>query len=423
MIESRHRVEEVRLILRDARCSLGPRMTAQASIQIAGDRIIRIFNDRNPFPDVATEAADMNMKGFLVLPGFVNAHDHLQFALYPRMGNPPYRNYIEWGGDIHRTFASEIARQHAIPRAVRLWWGGIRNLLCGVTTVCHHDSLWPELEREDFPVRVVRKYGWRHSLALGGDLRQAYDATPAGRPFIVHACEGVDERARGELAGLDRLGVLDDRTVLVHGLAVDREGFDLIHERGTSLILCPTSNRFLYRQVPDPFLLSRIEKLGLGSDSPLTAEGDLLDEVRFAIRILGIQASAAYSMVTTASAAILRLGDTQGSIQESGVADLIAVRDTGRDPADRLDTLSTKDVELVIVGGRVHLAAEAMLERLPFAVRDGLEPLSVDGTVRWLRAPVRALMQAAEEVLGRGSVRLGGRKLLTPAGAMAEHVN
>ncbi len=423
MLENGHLVAERQLIIRGARCSLGPRTTSQASIQITGDRITRIFKHPHPLLDTAPGPADINLNGFLVLPGFVNAHDHLQFALYPRMGNPPYRNYIEWGDDIHRRFASEIARQHAIPKAVRLWWGGIRNLLGGVTTVCHHDPLWPELQKEDFPVRVVREYGWCHSLALGGDLREAYDATPVSRPFIVHACEGIDKQAREELWGLERLGVLDDCTVLVHGLAMNREGFDLIRERGTSLIACPTSNRFLYREVPDPFLLSRIEKLAIGSDSSLTAEGDLLDEVSFATRILGIPASAAYHMVTTAAAAILRLGDTQGSIKEFGVADLIAVRDTGRDPADRLDTLSMKDVELVMVGGRVHLAAEAMLERLPFAVRHGLEPLSVDGAVRWLRAPVRALLQQAEKVLGRGAVRLGSRKLLIPAGVMAEYVN
>jgi hypothetical protein len=338
------------------------------------------------------------------------------------MGNPPYRNYIEWGDDIHRSFPAVIAKQHAIPKSVRLWWGGIRNLLCGVTTVCHHDPLWPELQKEEFPVRVVKEYGWGHSLALGGDLRRVHDATPPYRPFIVHACEGVDQPAREELLGLERLGVLDDRTVLVHGLAMNREGSDLIRARGTSLIVCPTSNRFLYREVPDPFLLSRIEKLAIGSDSSLTAKGDLLDEVRFAIRTLGIQASAAYQMVTTSAAAILRLGDTLGSIKEFGLADLVAVRDTGRDPADRLDSLSMKDVELVMIGGRVHLAAEAMLERLPFAARNGLEPLSVDGTVRWLRAPVGALMRRTEEVLGRGAVQLGCRRLL-PADVVAEHVN
>jgi hypothetical protein len=188
------------------------------------------------------------------------------------------------------------------------------------------------------------------------------------------------------------------------------------------LVVCPSSNRFLYGKIPDPSLLGKIENLALGSDSPLSAEGDLLDEVRFAVRFLGISTSTAYQMVTTAAASILRLGDAQGSIEELGLADLIAVRDTGHDPAEKLATLSLKDVEMVMIGGRVQLAAEAIMQRLPFAAKNGLEPLSIDGSIRWLRAPVRSLLEQAEEVLGRGAVRLGGRELLIPGGVVAEHV-
>jgi hypothetical protein len=339
------------------------------------------------------------------------------------MGNPPYRNYIDWGDDIHRNFPELIAKYHAIAKADRLWWGGIRNLLCGVTTVGHHNALWPELRREDFPVRVVQDYGWAHSLALGGDIRQARATTPVGRPFIVHACEGVDEQAREELWALERLGVLDSSTVLVHGLNIDHDGVALMRDHRASLIVCPSSNRFLFGKVPDLSLLMKIEKIALGSDSPLTAEGDLLDEVRFTMRFCGISASTAYHMVTTAPAEILRLENAEGSIKESGLADLIAVRDTGQLPAQRLATLSLNDVELVMVGGRVQLASESMLERLPFASMCGLEPLSIDGSIRWLRAPIRALLHKTEEVLGRGEVRLGSRKLGIPAEVAAQHVN
>ena len=363
------------------------------------------------------------LSGYLLLPGFVNAHDHLGFSLFPKLGNPPYRNYIDWGDDIHIRFPDLIAKHRAVPKAIRLWWGGLRNLLCGVTTVSHHDPFWPELRREDFPVRVVQNHGWGHSLALGGDLRQARIATPVGQPFIVHACEGVDELAREELGGLERLGVLDDHTVLVHGLAIDRDGVALMRDRRTALIVCPSSNMFLFEKIPDMALLSNIEMIALGSDSPLTATGDLLDEIRFAMRYSGISALAAYRMVTTAPAAILRLRDAEGSIQESGLADLIAVQDTGQDPLDRLESLYMNDVELVMIGGRVQLASDAMLGRLSPAARHGLELLSVDGSIRWLRAPVNALLQKTEEVLGKGEVRLGCRKLLIPATEVAEYVN
>jgi cytosine/adenosine deaminase-related metal-dependent hydrolase len=361
-------------------------------------------------------SVDLDLTGYLILPGLVNAHDHLQFALYPRLGDPPYENYVAWGEDIHRRFADVIAMHREVPREARLWWGGIRNLLCGVTTVCHHDSLWQELQRDDFPVRVIQQYGWGHSLALGGDLLKAREATPDGAPFIMHACEGVDALAEAELHQLDRLGVLDTRTVLVHGLALDEAGVDLLRRRRVSLIVCPSSNDFLFKRLPSMEIVRGVENLALGNDSPLTAEGDLLDEVRFAIRRCGIHPSRAYAMVTEAPEAVLRLREGEGTIVEAGVGDVIAVGDTGRSPADTLQSLSMHDVELVMIGGRVQLASEALWERLPSAARDGLEALWIDGTVRWLRAPVDALLRQTEAALGVGMVRLGGRAIGNAAG-------
>lgn len=156
-------------------------------------------------------------------------------------------------------------------------------------------------------------------------------------------------------------------------------------------------------------LLGGIDNVALGNDSPLTAEGDLLDEIRFVMHSCGIPPETVYRMVTEAPAAILRLKDGEGSIGVSGTGDLIAVRDTGEDAADRLRTLSAVDVEFVMIEGRVQLASEAILERLPLPAKHGLEPVWIDGTIRWLRAPVKELLQKTEEVLGKGEVRLGGK--------------
>jgi hypothetical protein len=386
----------------------------RASIEITAGRVARILEDSASSKCPKGGHAEIDLSGFLVMPGLINAHDHLQFALHPRIADPPYRNYIDWGTDIHCKFRDVIAKHRAVPKDVRLWWGGIRNLLCGVTTVCHHDPLWPELEREEFPVRVVKKYGWAHSLALGGDLVKARSNTPEGTAFILHACEGVDERAYAEFAELDRLGLLDKRTVLVHGLAIDDGGVVLVKKRRVSLIVCPSSNQFLFERLPDMAMLGTIENVALGNDSPLTAVGDLLDEIRFVSGSCGIQPDAVYRMVTEAPAAVLRLGNQEGSIAVSGFGDLMAVRDTGQAGAERLKKLSMDDVEFVMVGGSVQLASETIMGQLPEAAVHGLEPLWIEGTIRWLRAPVRELLLKAEEVLGKGGVRLGGRPVRIP---------
>src|ERR1700761_5675204 len=215
---------EEAMALHGVRYAVGPHESMQGSIEIAEGRITHIRQSHARSCVTAFRGVEIDLSGFMIMPGLVNAHDHLHFALHPNLGNPPYRNYIEWGQDIHTTHREVIARYKSIPRDVRLWWGGIRNLLCGVTTVCHHDPLWPELQRGDFPVSVIQQYGWAHSPALGGDLRKASSATPHGRAFIVHACEGVDDLSRQEVFALDQLGVLDANAVLVHGLALDEAG-------------------------------------------------------------------------------------------------------------------------------------------------------------------------------------------------------
>jgi hypothetical protein len=383
-------------------------------LEITGGRIHRIAADSSSTFATNYECVEMDLSGFLIMPGLINAHDHLQFALHPRLGEPPYSNYIDWGEDIHSRSSEVIAKHRRVPKKVRLWWGGLRNLLCGVTTVCHHDPLWPELQRQDFPVKVVQGYGWAHSLILGGDFGRARSATPADSPFIVHACEGVDNHAQEEIFALDRLGVLDDHTVLVHGLALDDAGLVLMQERGVSLIVCPSSNMFLFRQLPNQGCFDAIQNVSIGSDSPLTAEGDLLDEIRFAINSCGISSETAYRMVTESPATILRLRDTEGSIRVSGAADLIGLRDTGYDAIDRLQTLSATDVEFVMIGGRIQLASEHIWKRLPPSAKVDMHPLWVENSIRWLRAPVEELLRKAEAVLGAGKVRVGGKAVRTP---------
>jgi cytosine/adenosine deaminase-related metal-dependent hydrolase/SAM-dependent methyltransferase len=397
------------------RCSLGPAESVQASLCIGRTRVTGILSDRLSCINSAASNSEIDLSGYLVLPGFVNAHDHLEFALFPRMGNPPYSNASAWARDIQHTFADAIAKHRSVPRNVRLWWGGIRNLLCGVTTVCHHNAPEAELYRDDFPVRVARDCGWAHSLAFGGDLRAARAASTGARAFIVHACEGVDQEAQEELWELERLNVLDEESVIVHGLAIDDEGVALLRQRGTSLVVCPSSNQFLFGEVPDVRRFDGIGHVALGSDSPLTADGDFLDEVRFAMRCCGLSPEQAWRMAAVEPAAVLRLREGEGSIRVDGRADLIAVRDTGCNAPERLRALTATDVEFVMIGGRVLLASETVFERLPSAMIRELEPLWVDGAIRWLRAPVDELITKAEEVLGTGALRLGGKQIRRPS--------
>lgn len=118
-------------------------------------------------------------------------------------------------------------------------------------------------------------------------------------------------------------------------------------------------------------------------------------------------------MITSVAATLLRLRDGQGTIDVHATADLIAVRDTGETPARRIRTLSWKDIELVMVAGSVQLASNNVRGRLPDEVCESLEPLVIDGQVRWLRAPIQQMIQVSEAALGTNAVTLGGRPIAT----------
>jgi cytosine/adenosine deaminase-related metal-dependent hydrolase/ubiquinone/menaquinone biosynthesis C-methylase UbiE len=394
-------------ILDGCRCALSARAAVAASVHTHAGQI-QIVSSKS-LPSSADCESKIDLSGYLLLPGLVNAHDHLELSLFPRLGRGPYENAAQWAQDIQQNDAATIATYRRIPKAVRLWWGGIRNLLSGVTTVCHHNPMDPLLLAGDFPVRVLSRFGWDHSLSFGGDVRAARNLTPKDEPFVIHACEGIDEQSKMELQKLDELRALDRMTVLVHGLALDAEGAALLDERGAALVTCPSSNRFLFRRVVSREILESISQLALGSDSSLTAAGDLLDEIRFAAAECGLSPQRLYSLVTDSAASVLRLREGEGLIRPGAGADLIAVKDRPGEPAEVLGSLTSRDIELVLLSDRVQLASPAIFEGLSTEDRRGLEPLSVDGDVRWLRAPVHDLLWEAEQVLGEGAVRLGGK--------------
>jgi cytosine/adenosine deaminase-related metal-dependent hydrolase/ubiquinone/menaquinone biosynthesis C-methylase UbiE len=398
------------LYIRGANYALGPDTATAASLAIERGHIhsIATLADRREAPDSSSTGIDLH--GYLLLPGLINAHDHLEFGLFPNLGDGPYQNSAEWAQEIHRTQASLIARHRKVPKTVRLWWGAIRNLLCGVTTVCHHNPLSRELLSADFPVRVLSRFGWAHSLEMDPNLIHNFDHTPSNLPFILHAAEGVDAKSAQEVFDLDRMQVLDDRTILVHGLALNPKSVALLNRRHSALVICPTSNQFLFHSAPSSTLIKSINTVVIGSDSPLTAAGDLLDEISFVHDEIGLNANSIYEMVTEKSASVLRLRSGEGHLKPGAVADLIAVRNHGLTPGETIAQLTFDQVELVILSGKVQLASASLYDRLPDPLKIGLQALTVDGRQRWLRAPVDSLLAEARKTIGR-EIRLGGKKV------------
>lgn len=384
------------MILRGARVALGPTATKRLDVEIRRGRIAAL----KPSEKGSIAGRDaIDLAGHLILPGLINAHDHLSFNLFPLLGHPPYSNATEWARDVYRPGESPILEHRSLSRKTRLAWGAIKNLISGVTTVAHHDPDPPSLFTRGFPVAVA-KMCWAHSLEFTPDVVLRFRKTPRDQPFILHLGEATDGSGDRELQQLDRLGLLSDRTVIVHGVDLTTRALQLLKQRRASLIACPVSNLFTLRRTLPRSVFATGIPIALGTDSAITATGDLLDHLRAARAIWNLSAARLYRMVTTDAAQILRLRDGQGEVREGGVADLLIVSDAGASPASTL--LDLHAPQFVMVRGEIRLARKPM---------HSLQPITVHGRGRaFIDAPVADLYRETASGLGT-DFKLAGRRL------------
>ena len=320
---------------------------AATSVRVVESRIAAVGCDPQPSDRVVDLAGDR------LLPGLINAHDHLQLNSFPPLDHGPrFRNVREWIAEVSLRARTDAAFRSVVdaPRDRRLLHGGVKNLLSGVTTVAHHDPLYPALTAVGFPTRVVEHYGWSHSLGIDDEahVHRAYERTPRHVPWIIHAAEGVDDEAAAELDRLDALGCLAGNTLIVHGVALGPAERRRLADVQAGLVWCPASNLRLFGKSAEVADLVACGRVALGTDSRLSGARDLLRELRVARQVGGLDDVALQLLVTESSARLLRLTD-RGAFEAGMLADfLVLPRSLALSEADR------SDVRMVIVDGRMR---------------------------------------------------------------------
>jgi cytosine/adenosine deaminase-related metal-dependent hydrolase len=390
------------LFLRDV-LSLDPEGTATVgTLRLARGRIAAI--------DGRAERGDqvVDLGGALVLPGLVNAHDHLELNNFSRL---KYRDVhgssYEWAADMKPRLDTDpaVLAARATPIGDRLFLGGMKNLLAGVTTVCHHNPLYRPLRQRWFPVKVVRRYGWAHSPGLEPAFALSYRRTPRAAPWIIHLAEGTDDVAAHELDALARAGALADNTVIVHGVGLTDDDRKRVAAAGAALIWCPSSNRFLLYRTARVAELASARRLAIGSDSRLTGARDLLDELACARAEAQIDAVALLRAVTIDAARILRL-DGAGRITPGAPADLVIFPPPppDGDPLETLGKVRRAAIRAVIIDGRIRIADPDLAPLVPGGV-----PVMVDGAPKILAGDLAARH-------ARGSLREPGLEIAADEG-------
>ncbi len=326
----------------------------------------RIVINDSAIHDVTREKVNVetvDLEKSLIVPGLINAHDHLLGTYHPKVGSGPYINWLPWDNDLKSSPVYE-ERQQIENRDLYLL-GAYRNLLSGVTTVSDHI---PHFVGDPFydmlPMKAIKKFALAHcvasfSLNWGEGITIEYQrALKEGIPFVTHIGEGFDEETKRDIQTIDSLGALGDHAVFVHCIAFTEEDLKLVKERGASCVWCADSNVYMYNKTADvkKFLDIGIN-LCVGTDSPMTGGENLLYEMRFGKayykKFYGEELAddQILKMVTVNPARAFRLYDS-GQIQKGYTADLTVFNDRGDASASSVVRADLTDVRLVVIDGK-----------------------------------------------------------------------
>ena len=225
--------------------------------------------------------------------------------------------------------------------------------------------------------RIGYAYAPRFALSCTRDLLEAVGDITKRMDLLIHthSNENVAERAliegatgQAPTAYLDGLGLVNERSVIAHGVHLDEREIAILAERGAAITHCPSSNLKLGSGIADVRALrDRGITVGIGADGAACNNRlDGFDELRLAALLAaslhGPGALTAWDILalgTRDGAKAMRLDADIGTIEVGKKADLI-VLDPERlagpagDPATRIVYGGgSRAVRDVIVDGRV----------------------------------------------------------------------
>jgi cytosine/adenosine deaminase-related metal-dependent hydrolase len=385
-------------------------------ILIENERIIAISDPAKSPHGSSTRPTGLSLSfnGAIVFPGLINSHDHLDFNLFPPLANRIYRNYSEWGPDIHKHNRKEIDAVLKIPQALRTQWGIYKNLLNGVTTVVNHGerlvtdlfSLDPGYGDEsihgDELINVFQDCHCLHSVGFEKNWKWKLNRPFTGTtPFVLHVGEGTDAAAGQEIDRLIRWNLFSKPLIGIHGVAMREDqakGF-------RALVWCPVTNYFLLgRTAPVDRLKNHLPIL-FGTDSTLTAGWNIWEHLRLARKEGQLTDHELLDSVTIAAAKVWKLPYT-GSVSAGQYADLVIARSGNGQMSggiyknmDAFFALDPEDILLVLHRGRVRLFDACLYDALfaaGFAI-ENFHSIAVGNNHKYIQGDLPGLVKKVRE--------------------------
>ena len=350
----------------------------------------------------------------ILLPGFVNGHTHLELG-WTQAEIGAFTGFTGWLEQLIISKGAPVLEEKITASVSE----GVKSLVSsGVTTVGEISSYGgldkPILEKSGLRTVLFREIldSNEHKTDFNFKPRKGlieerpfphapYSCSPRllrklfrahhknGVPFGIHLAESPDEvefvkccanKIEGKIFPLigkesferpeaespygyfSKMGLSEgDRATLIHMVRVEKEEAAEISRLGLGIVLCPRSNLFLQVGAPPFAHYSRIERLGIGTDSLSTNYNlDFFEELR-AFHLLLSQtmgdkaARKSVHAATLGGAGALYLEDKTGSIDPGKEADLIYIDTPGnfRDPYLSVISSTSSGLGMVMTAGRV----------------------------------------------------------------------
>ncbi len=338
-------------------------------------------------PEFGKNDTILDCTGAIVFPGLINSHDHLDFNLFPRMGNRRYNNYTEWGNEIQIENKKEIDAVLKIPKQLRIQWGVYKNLLNGVTTIINHGE---QISGNNL-VTVFENCYPLHSVGFEKNWRwKLNDPLRKVKPFVVHVGEGTDEVSRNEINRLLQWNLFKKRIVGVHGVAMsDRQA-----RKFAALVWCPESNYFLLDKTAPIHSLKNHTKILFGTDSTLTAGWNLWEQLRLAREEKALSDDELFDVLTISAAETWSL-DQKGKISPGYDADIVIAKPKeNKHDWNAFYELNPEDIQAVFHKGEVCLFDSEIKQEIDsLVIKDDYSKVELNGVIKYIKGDLPGLVR------------------------------
>jgi len=357
-----------------------------STISITNDKINKIIL-ANEFTNANKDELSIKFNDVIAFPGLINSHDHLEFNLFPKLGNNIYKSYMEWGPDIYKQNKEVISEIKKVPKQLRAEWGLYKNLINGITTVVHHGE---QFNFEDPVINIFKECYSLHSVQLERNLKLKLNNPFSGKwPVVIHVGEGTDPYAHEEINKLIKWNFLKKNLIAVHGVAMDTSQA----KKFKALIWCPDSNLFLLNATARINELKNDVKIIFGTDSTISASWNLWDQIRVARNLNLLSDREIFYSLTEVPSLVWKLNN-KGTLKEGKTADIVvaAMKDKSNSMKSFFQT-NPEDILLIIKSGEIILFDEALKSQLTGnVIFENFDKVFINGRGKYIRGRLKILI-------------------------------